>query len=277
VVSKRTIGKTIYPRPHDRQLQLLFSTVNSNQNSTIIPIIHHDEGLGDPNSYNANPMHSSFAESNSSNAYPDSEIRRIHARLDLSLTKQCYDTDKIEILRVMVMPIYISFLEDLTAADEKTGSTIEDILNLTHETTDRQTYPVYTGTDIYGDVTDLGTNTPGLTTDTDAEYVNFNPDQFWDAMTYYTNAGKLRKCIGKPKFFDVRKRSVSSLNMKISIKPKVKRMNEYTFCGLLIYLPEPATGRQLFNSSADSGVYHLQATLRERWLEWNENFDMTRQ
>ena len=56
----------------------------------------------------------------------------------------------------------MSFEENYTAKDEVSTSEIEDILKMQHETTDRQGYPLWTGTKLNGDHLDLGTNAPGL-------------------------------------------------------------------------------------------------------------------
>jgi len=50
-----------YSRPHD-QFTAFNIGLEDAQNSTIVPIAFYDEGLGSPGSYNANPKHASFSE-----------------------------------------------------------------------------------------------------------------------------------------------------------------------------------------------------------------------
>lgn len=240
----------------------------------MVPILIQDEGRGAPSTISTHPENSSFAPYAGPNCFPDSRVNRAFAKINMSLTKHCWDVDKIEMLRVMIIPIYISFLENLTARDEKTGSEIEDLLELQHETTDRQTYPIYNGTKLSGDTLALGADVPGLTTNQNIEGVTFGIGAFFDALQYYTNAGKLRASIGKIMYPVVRRRQGISLRLGIPMRAKVKRMNEYTFCGVLIVVPSMSDKNQ-FGQDSDTSTTdeHIDIKYFDRFKEFNTGFD----
>ena len=134
---KRVIGKTIYPRPHANNHQFKLSLVDSGQQATIYPLVMNDDALGAPSGYNAHPEHSSFAQTSEAHCYNESKVNKINADFLLSLTKHCWNTDKIEELRILVIPIMMSY-DDGTVIDEKTSVEIQDVLETQEEDTDLQ-------------------------------------------------------------------------------------------------------------------------------------------
>ena len=85
----------------------------------------HDEALGDPNSKYTNPESGSFAETSEANCFPDSRVNFCRMTLELSLTKGCWNTDNIEVVKALIMPIHMSFLENYTAKrTQKLGNRI---------------------------------------------------------------------------------------------------------------------------------------------------------
>ena len=265
-----------YPLPHQDKLKFKLSadTTQTAHGATALPLLIQDEGRGAPSSISTHPQNSSFAVYAGPNCFPDSRINSLFAKINMSLTKHCWNTDKIEELRVMVIPIFISFLENLTAKDEITGNEVEDVLELQHETTDRQTYPLYNGTKLSGDTLALGADVPGLTTNTNIEGVTFSIDQLFDALQYYSNKGKVRHSIGKIMYPIVRRRKSVSMRLAIRMKSKVKRMNEYTACIILIKVPNMTHPLQI-GEDADSSTTdkHLLISYTDRYNEYNTGFD----
>lgn len=264
-----------YPNVHVQELKFQLSANVSGKQGTIIPIINQDEGLGDPNSKYTNPASSSFAETNMPNCYPDSRVNFARANLEFSLDKACYETDKIEVVKALVVPIYTSFLENLTAKDEKSTDEVEDILELQHETDDRQTYPLWNGTKLSGTSLDTGTGTgQGLTTNGNIEGVEFDVDKLYDALQYYTNSGKVRKSIGKIRWINISRRR--NFRMSFRIKSKTKAINPYTFFGVLVWIPDENEVNQLFVTGDTTAINHVIVKCATRFNEWNENFNAMR-
>lgn len=270
MVTKRLSKVTQFPRPHNQTLAFTLSTVDAGQGATIIPFIHNDEGLGSPSSYNANPAHASFAATQETNCYPESRIYKGHFSLKLSLTKHCWNTDKIEAAKVLILPIAMSY-DDALAQNTDTTDEVQDILEMQRETTDKQSYPLYNSTDLAGDYITMSANLPGLTTDTKLEGIDFNADTLYDAIQYYTNGKKLLSCIGKPLWATV-KRGQSKV-YRIPLPSKAKAINDYTFFGCLVYVPPPSTATQIFESGDDSAGDHILVNSLARYNEWHELFN----
>jgi hypothetical protein len=267
-----------YPNVHNMMHKFLLTADGgtSGRLATIIPCIMQDEGLGAPSSKNTHPENASFSVDTSPNCYPDSKVNFARCDIDLSLTKGAWNTDNTEVLKAFVFPIYTAFLENLTAKDEVTANEVEDILELQHETTDRQTYPLWNGTDLTADGTkgDLASSVPGLTTDQSIEGVDLNLNTIYNALQYYTNGGVVRKSIGKIRGINIsRKRNV---RMSFRLKSKSKRMNPYTFWGIAIILPNETAYEQQVHNGDLTAIDHLIVRSTCRYNEWNENFDHTR-
>lgn len=270
----RLVRKKIYPNVHVNELKFQLSANNTGENATNIPIIMQDEGKGDPNSKYTNPESASFSESNEPNCYPDSRVNYAQCNLELQLTKGAIETDKVQVMKVAVIPWYTSFLENLTSTNEVTSEEVEDILELQHETTDRQTYPLWSGTKLNGDFLETGANVPGLTTNTNIESIDFDMNKLYDSLQFYTNGGKIRKSIGKIKWLYVARDRI--LRLKIRSKSKVKAMNPYTAMGVIIYLPKENEVNSLQLNTDLTGINHMTIKATYRYNEWNENFNAMR-
>lgn len=273
---KRLLKSDNYPRPHNDQL--LVGHGLEAANTTIYPISFYDEGKGAASSYNANPEHASFAETEEPNCYPESKLDTMKIQVELNLTKAFLDTDGLKQIRVGVMGIATNFLEDLTAKDELSGLEVEDVLELQHETTDRQTYPLWSGTDMK--VVNTGQNTlpaavPGLTTDQQIETVAFSVENYYDMIQYGTIAGKLKKCTTGLKWIVLTKDRIHR-TIKFSIPYNAKRVNPYQFFGIMVTVPNSGNRNQIHIATESSNVEHVRVRFTSRYQEWNKQFNMER-
>lgn len=273
MVARQLIKKTIYPRPHTNKIKFQMGIIATNTQTTNLPIIMGDEGLGDPASYTAHPEHASFAEYQGVNCYPESRVSKVFAQLRLGLAKPARETDKIKFLRMLIVPYFLSFKEDYTAIDELSSTEIQDVLEMQFETTDRQGYPLYNGASMGGDALEMGAGAMGLTTDTTLEGVTFDSDLMFDAMQYMTIANKLKACC---RAFWVTVTDRNYLTLRINLNSKLKRINPYTSGGVIIHLPTETSPEQLSHSADTTNVNHIDVNFIYRYLEWNENFDMTK-
>ncbi len=267
-----------YPRPHNSRYSYAHGLETGlGNNATIIPIAAYDEGLGSPSAYEANPEHSLFAETDAANCFVDSRVDNIITQITFSLTKAALETDKLPAVKVAFMPIFMSFLEDYTAFDEKSTYTIAQQIEMQTESTDRQGYPLYSGAankmveKFTGSAT-MPTTHLGLTTNQILEGVAFQPGVFYDALHYFTTAGKLKSVQGGLKFLTLTKnRPVAKIQIKL--RSKTKRMNPYTFFGVLTYVP-PADSTHQYSPAADTtNVNHVWVDTQTRYNEWNQDFN----
>ncbi len=266
-----------YPHPHRMAGSFSLEFDDATIDSTILPICHYDEGQGAPDSYNSHPQNAGFTVANKSNCMVDSRVNSVFCQLEIAATSKFFD-DNISAIKVGVMPIFMAFKEDYDAKDEITGLAVKTILGMEYETTDRQGRPIFTaakmaekyaGSNDLWELTDLG-----LTTDIGAEGVAFNADTYYDALQFYTNGGKLKACQGGIKWFTLtRRRPV--IKYRVKIRPKVKRMNEYTFLGVNIIGQAQNSDYQHGVDVRDFGdsTQYVDVDWQIRYLEWNDLFD----
>ncbi len=270
-----------HPRPH--QLGLSYGhgmETGAVDLATIWPIVMYDEAMGAPDAYQSHPEHASFSQVDEPNCYPESRINNVFTEMRFALTKGALETDKVHAVRCAFMPIFISFLEDLTANNELTSETIEDILQLTHETTDRQTYPKWWSSPINMQVKFtngnlLPANVPALTTDQQIEGVNFNSDDFYDCLHYYTNGGKMKTVQGGLNWFTLTQHKPVK-TIRIKLRSKSKRLKPYGFFGVLTYIPQTSVSEQYAIDADTTNIPHVWIDCLARYNEWHQGFDHER-
>ncbi len=210
----------------------------ANTNSTMIPIIMNDDAQGDPMSFKAHPEHASWAEVAQPTCFPDSEIKNMKITIDIIVPK---NTSAITSqLNFQYGLISCAFPEDLDALDEKSGLTLKEVLEIQKETTDRQCYPLYNGTDL-ANPSSLPANIPGLTTNQLVEGISWDPEVLKDQRRYGRIKGLIKKCmpIGM-RSVTLRGRSVAGYAKRITINftpSNAKFINPYTFLGVVLYMP----------------------------------------
>lgn len=275
-----------YPLPHNFTVASGLFMENEAKNSTIIPILRASEACLTPESIVVNPRNSAFAEDTGATIHMGSIVPRISFKLMARMTKTAIETDGVRSMIFSWFPIYISFLDTLEAEDDKTAVQIEDILELQHDTGNKDTYPLYSGTDVglVGHTVPMSTIADadeafgdwGLTTNTIIESVAFDESLMFDALQYYTNKGMLQTTIGKRTVVHLTRDRAYRYFSNNFTYPKVKRGNKYTFCGIMIHVPQADSVDQLPTAGElTGGAQHLDIRCRVRYDEWNPNFDQT--
>lgn len=272
-----------YPRPHKDLYQYghgLEHTSNGSLKQAVLnPIAFNDEGLGSPSSYKANPENASFAEAGMPNCYPESKIDLMVVEIIMSLTKQALTTDALPGVVCGHMGTFTSF-DDIAALDKISTLDIGEVLELQRESSDYQSYPLFNGEDVLtgvsGNTPTLHANVPGLTTNQTLEHVSFGIDSYYDNLQYFTTADKLKKCATGFKWFTLTKQKPFK-KIRYFIKPKIKRMNDYSQFSIMTYVPICGASRQI-NGSGDTTIdtNHVNVILNYRYNEWNQNFDFDR-
>ncbi len=273
---KRFVKQTQYPQPHDMYLSVLLNGDTANKNCTIFPAITHDEAML-ASGKNTHPEHASFAETDAANCCAESKIFRIETTMTVTLTKGALSTDEVVALKFAFMTIHSAF-EDLDAKDELTSATVGSVLELTSETTDRQTYPIYDTnklTERYSGSGTVDAAHENLTTNQILENVAFDPDLYYDALNYYTISDKLKKVQDGLRWMTLTRDKPKRI-IKFMQKPNTKSMNPYTFLGHMIYLPLVGTKYSHGHASDMTNINHIEVTYRNRFLEWNDNFQHQR-
>ncbi len=274
---KKLMKTTWYPQPHTIRGSMSFELDNAVMDTTIVPFAFYDEAMGDPTAKETNPRNAAFAVVNDEpNCFVDSRINNIFAQFRFNLSAQALDHN-ITSIRFSVMPIYMAFLENYVAIDELSQLEIQDVLELQTESTDRQGGPLYVAAtdlpEMTAGIANQGANVPFLDTDAGLEGVAFNTNQYYDMLHFMTNGALLAKSTGGMKWMTLTQNR-PSINMRFNIVPKVKRMNEFTYIGLLVNFPLAGNEQQnmaLSEITVDTDYVHCMYSIR--YNEWNENFN----
>ncbi len=276
---KKLMKTTWFPQPHQMKRGFSFELDDETLNSTIFPFCFYDEALGDPKLQETNPRNAAFVTTaNQANCFVDSKIESIFAEFRFSLSTFAAD-DNIQSVRFATMPIWMSFKENYTAIDELSQLEIQDVLELQTEDTDRQGGPLYVAaTDLletFSGSATMATTTPFLDTDTGLEAVAFATNDYYNMLQRMTN-GKLLAASTGGLSWDTLTPNRTSITKRYHISPKVKRMNEFTYGGLLIHFPIAGTIDQnmtVAEVTVAKAMVHVSAIVR--YLEWNEAFENT--
>ncbi len=253
--------------------------------STIFPIVMNDDAMGDPMDFKAHPEHASWSEVAYPNCFPDSEIRNMKIRMLIIMPEAL--ANKTSRIKLQYALISCAFPEDLDALDEKSGLTVKEILEIQKETTDRQTYPLWTSVDMPNGST-LHANIPGLTTDQKIEGVDFNSEIFRDQMRYGKVRGLLKKCtpIGlRDLYITNHTANAVSKTIRINFTPSnAKFINPHTFLGLLVVFVQQNNDSNLnakysqpnTNTDITSGALPVIVAVHVQYNERNPEFHMSK-
>lgn len=255
---------------------------DATKDATIFTLFRSSEVVTGVEAIEVNPTNGNFSEDSGPLVAMNSIIPKLTINMKVTMTKSATETDKLRAVKFKWMPIYSAFLDSLEAEDTKTAVQIEDILELQHDTTNKDTYPLFSttklsigpqpmsdinSTEVFGDY--------GLTTNSTLESVAFDEELLWDSLKYYTNAAKLRKQIGKVHAVTITRDRPYEYFSNNFTYPAVKRANPYTFCGILMWVPQVGSIGQFQTAGETSAVDHLYVNMSVRFSEWNADHDQT--
>ncbi len=275
-----------YPLPHRFAYDTGLSLEAVTQDSLYLSLIRATEAFVGAESIEVNPANANFAEETGASIHMGSIVPKLKINLMMSIAKLGVETDKLQAVRIKWTPIYIAFLDSLEAEDSKTTTQVEDILELQHDITNKDTYPLHNngthltgsshplntigGTEVFGDW--------GLTTNNVQEYVNFDEDLLKQALSYYSNGGMLRKVLGKTHYVTLTRDRPYIFTSNNFTHPSVKRGNPYTYCGILVHLPSSTSGAsgsydQWAMADETTVIRHVNIRCIVSYDEWNPLFD----
>ncbi len=119
----------------------------------------------------------------------------------------------------------------------------------------------------------LATTTPFLDTDTGLEAVAFSELAYYQSLHFHTTGAKLASVTGGLRW-DTLSPNRPVISKRFNIVPKVKRMNEFTYAGLLLHFPTQGAHEQNFSAGELAGAQNLvHVDWNIRYNEWNEDFN----
>ncbi len=271
-----------FPLPHNFEYNMRFNAESATKAATIMPIIRATEAFATPETIEVNPSNATFAEETGASVHMGSIVPKVNLVFQFHLTQAAIETDKIRAIRINYMPIYSSFLSTLEAEDARTAIQVEDILELEHQTDNKDTEPIYNGVDMAAGLHPMNTVAAtevfgdwGLTVDTKMEYITWDKGQMFNAFQYFDNASMLNKATGQYRSITLTRDRPYLYYSDNFTQPSVKRGNPYTFCGLLIYLPQAGARDQFFEAGEVTDIAHVYCKAGVRYGEWNPNFDQS--
>lgn len=287
------------PLFHTFNYKFTLDITDATKNSTILPIFRSYEATNAVETIEVNSSHPNYAEDTGAVIHNESIVPKISIDMLALGNEALLVTDNIKHVKFNWMPIYTSFLDSLDASDVKTGADIESLLDLTHNTNNKDTIPNYSGVDLLESSTtaDNGAiplsnvnfateafGAYGLTTDAKLESTAFDASTFWKAMRYYSNRKMLQKVTGQwhapiltttPFATKGGHGPLYHYSSNNFTYPSVKRGNPYTFCGILVHLPLEDDTSQVPNTEGNTAGSGVQFRLRVQYQEWNKQFDQT--
>ncbi len=276
-IKKRMTKVEEYPQPHSIDISMLFELDNAAIDSTILPWVLYDEGQGNPTALETNPRNAAFAVTTKPNCFVNSRIDQILGQITFAMTSKALD-DNIPAVKMAFMPIKMAFIEDYTADDELSGLAVQEIVEMQTESTDRQGFPLYTGSankivEKFAGGATLHADVDGLTTTQVIEGVAFNQSTFYNAIHFQTNAGKIKSVVRGLKWITLtQNRPVAKVSIRID--SKTKRMNEFAFFGVLIHVPILGSLFQLPGAGdITAATNYVSVDAMCRYNEWNHDFN----
>ncbi len=274
----RLMKQAWYPQPHVLSGGFSFEFDDATLDATIVPIAFYDEGLGTPSALETNPENAAFAvPADQANCFVNSSLNVVNAEFRFSLNSSFLD-DNLTHIRFATMPIHMAFINDYTAIDELSSLETQDILNMQTESSDRQGGPLYVAAkDLPEKITNLanqGTNQAFLDTDVGIEAVAFDIGNYYNALQFLTIGPKLKK-ISSGLQWHIMSRNKPFIKYRLKIRPNVKRMNPFTFFGLMIVAPASGTVQQPHTITRDfvAATQYLDVDYDVRYNEWNQDFN----
>ncbi len=272
-----------YPRVHDWLFGfgLDADDVAATKNSTIVPYFWQDNAIIDYEDIKTNPENADFAVQANGNCAAGSYIPKC------TVNWLAWNPSAVnDLLTFKYLPINVSMLNRLDAFDKKTGNDIETILELTHETTDEQAFPLYNTVKLYEghQVVDYPAGNDGLTGTQQPEGVAFDMELYFDALHYYTNKEMLRQVTGRMESYNLQKLSAASGGVKERVKsfyrnvvPSMcKFQHPYTACMGLFTCPQAGTMYQPSTTAEQTAVETLTVAGRVRFNEYNPDWNFAR-
>ncbi len=247
------------------------TTPASGGNCTQLPLFFHDEAAEDPTAINVNIRHTSFDTSSQMNCVSNSIIPRTNFGFSAVMSEDMIEVSKTRAIRFKWFPFYLSF-QDYMAEDDRTGFTLKEILELVVDDTNEEIAPLYDDTKLLNAWT-MPTNQAGLTTTQVMENVGWDSSLFYDALKFYGNGRKISSVIGPIRNVTVTRDRPYYYHSNNFTNPRVKRMNSYSYCAVMFYLPKENTHEQILEAAVctdnKSSLFFRGLT---SFPEWNKSW-----
>ncbi len=278
-----TLTKTGLPHRFYDQCAFDLQAVGIN-NARSLAWIRTSKDSVDPKTIEVNKKNTSFAQDAGACVCYDSRMSNFSAKLDFHLTNWFLHVDDLDAMYVYVILIAGAFKEAWSAADVLTGTDCATILELTYDATKMDVVPDTNGTDQnsasvhpFSTVTMAEAYTDyDLTTDNKQEFSTFSLETLRKAIMYYSNNGKLKKCVKRIYRLKLTRKTPHIVLTIKNIPREVRVGNEYTYYGAMVHVPTAVESDQLVLDGEETSGSHIMMKSYVRYWEHNREFDTAR-
>jgi hypothetical protein len=254
-----------YARRHEFRGGFYLQMEDTTRDSTILPLLAHDQGMTNPEDVHVNPVNDSYTGvSDSHECYGGSVINKLY----LQLIVQSYATDMI----TRTMLIHGSFDDWDVKNEQDADKTIAQYLRVKSEATnENQIHPDWSGVDL-ANASSLGASVAGLTGGQTIESVAFDADDFEEKYSHSVVSGMLRKVTSGIRTGVIYEDRPYIERRWFDVPSNVKRINRNTFMGLLLDLPQASSHEQMY-LGGDVTDPPLYVSFKVKFNEWNDMFN----
>ncbi len=276
------------PLPHEFHQKITLKIADDSKNKYMMTFLRTSLDSVDPKTIEVNPRNSAFAADTGPVICYDSIVQMMTISQDIMMTEQAL-TDGIQAMAVYDWNIHGAFEDSWTPADEKTTTTIAQLLHVTSDTTKEDVVPETVSTDMIGSDVPVSTVTMpevfgdyNLSTDLTPQNTSAQVDmvdEIFDAKQYYTNGAKLNSLMGTMNrtILNKQTRTHASKFEKRFTPRNVRFGNPHLYFGRQYHVPISISKSQLTEfDMVFAGTRHVAISIRVRFNEWNPDFNQAR-
>ncbi len=276
------------PLPHVFRYDVELSLLSTEEQATMFMYMGTSKLTADPKTIEVNPRNALFAQETGPLICYDSMVQMATIITTFSMTSHMKVTDQLDIVKIYHQNIHGAFEDSWTPTDDKTGTKVAHILDVWEDATNEDVIPLYNNVDLVTEedfpvstVNDTQTFSHlSLTTDLKMEGINTDIPEWFDALQFYTIAGKLKTLAGPMRTLVLTKNRPTVTIVERKFIPKnVQYGNPFLYFGKRIKMPATTEFEQILSrndipTSTTKG--HVNVTSLIRYNEWNPDFDQTR-
>lgn len=282
-----------YPLPHDFIYKFSLSLENVAKDATICTMFRNSiENTVNPEQIEVNPHKPVFEECNGPTCHSGSIIPKLSFSLN-AFMNIASNTDvggasgPSKPIKFNWAPLYCAF-DDIDATDEESNLTVGNIVelekggfseinptfvsDLTVTSGHASSHPLTTAP---GNITDETFDDWELGTDLVMESVAWSKETYFEHIRFGTVTKKLQKVMPRINTGMVSASRPFRYYSNNFTYPSVKRINDFTYCGVMIMLPQAGDTEQPILASEVTDIEHINFTIRASFDEWNPAFDQS--
>ncbi len=283
MIPPRGFKAELYPLHHSVLYSFGLSATTSTMNGAMATLVRHTNDViaGTPGSIVVNPHNTNYVKDAGPAVCKMSILDKLSLSIKFNITEN-FKIDKMEALKFYWRPIFFSFPEKLSAADDDTGITVETLLGLTSDATFEDVVPLTTTKlPVIGD-SDLSQPVStvniaeifsdyNMTTNTTMEEHVWDETLFQDAIRRFTNKGALKSMIGRTRHVTLtNNKSYQNFFIEKFVPRSVRRIMPYSFFAIQVNVSTNDDIQAPYHALAlTNSIAHLGCKIICNYDEWN--------